>query len=433
MKNLDFGRYVLSSCMAAALLAGCGGSQPIGAPGAIPQVRLSGPPRATSLRSLSTSSYQVLFRFGRHANPRHDIGGANPEGLIAVGGELYGTTAAGGYHDWGTVYSMSAVGAKKVLHRFNYRSSDGLNPAGNLIEVKSLLYGATVIGGKCGSGSVYSISTTGTENLLYSFCGSDGIQPLAGLVNVNGTLYGTTQYGVSSSNYGTVYSVTTAGKFKILHNFTGSPNDGAEPAAPLLNVNGTLYGTTVYGGSGKNGTVYTVDATGKEKVLYNFQGGSDGALPFSGLIDVNGTLYGTTLQGGGNHVGCSPSYAGCGTVYSISTTGSEKVLYSFGGSGTFGGASGASPSAGLLEMNGALYGTASSGGSDGLGVVFSLSPSGSEQVLHSFAGGSDGVNPSSDLIDVNGTLYGTTSQGGSTLGCKRFGGSGCGTVFTLTP
>jgi uncharacterized repeat protein (TIGR03803 family) len=84
-------------------------------------------------------------------------------------------------------------------------------------------------------------------------------------------------------------------------------------------------------------------------------------------------------------------------------------------------------------MNGALYGTASSGGSDGLGVVFSLSPSGSEQVLHSFAGGSDGVNPSSDLIDVNGTLYGTTSQGGSTLGCKRFGGSGCGTVFTLTP
>ncbi len=434
MKSLGLGRYAFCACVVAALLAGCGGSQlPTGAPGAIPQVHLSGPPRATSLRRLSTSAYQVLFRFGRHGNPRHDIGGANPEGLIAVGGELYGTTAGGGYDDWGTVYSMSDVGAKKMLHRFNYKSSDGLNPVGSLIELKSLLYGATIIGGKCGSGSVYSISTTGTESILHSFCGSDGIQPLAGLTNVNGTLYGTTQYGVSSSNDGTVYSVTTAGTFKTLHNFTGSPNDGAEPAAPLLNVSGTLYGTTVYGGSDRYGTVYTIDATGKEKVLYNFQGGSDGALPFSGLIDVNGTLYGTTLQGGGNHVGCSPSYAGCGTVYSISTMGHEQVLYSFGGSGTFGGANGTSPWAGLVEMNGSLYGTASSGGSDGLGVVFSLSPSGSEQVLHNFAGGSDGAMPFSGLIDVNGTLYGTTSQGGSTLGCKRFGGSGCGTVFTLTP
>jgi uncharacterized repeat protein (TIGR03803 family) len=355
--------------------------------------------------------------------------------LLAVGGELYGTTAAGGYHDWGTVYSLSTTGVRKVLHRFGSGSNapnDGVNPVGNLIEVKSLLYGATIVGGKCGSGSVYSMSKIGTETILHSFCGSDGIQPLAGLVNVNGTLYGTTEYGVSSSDSGTVYSVTTAGTFKIVHNFTGSPNDGSRPAAPLLDVNGTLYGTTLYGGSDKDGTVYTIDATGKERVLYNFQGGSDGALPSSGLIDVNGTLYGTTLRGGGNHVGCSPSCAGCGTVYSISTTGHEKVLYSFGGSGTFGGANGTSPSTGLLEFNGSLYGTASSGGSDGLGVVFSLSPSGSEQVLHNFAGGSDGANPSSELIDLNGTLYGTTSQGGSTLGCKRFGGSGCGTVFTLT-
>ena len=321
-----------------------------------------------------------------------------------------------------------------MLHRFGSGSyaNDGVNPVDNLTDVKSLLYGATIVGGKCGSGSVYSISTTGRETILHSLCGSDGIQPLTGLVNVNGTLYGTTQYGPSGSNWGTVYSVTTSGTFKTLHTFTGSP-DGTEPAAPLLNMKGTLYGTTAYGGSDENGTVYSMDATGKEKVLYNFQGGSDGALPFSGLIDVNGTLYGTTLEGGGNHVGCYPSNTGCGTVYSISTTGHEKVLYSFGGSGTYGGANGASPWAGLLELNGSLYGTASSGGSDGLGVVFSLSPSGSEQVLHNFAGGSDGALPFSGLIDVNGTLYGTTSQGGSTLGCKRFGGSGCGTVFTLSP
>lgn len=436
MRSLDLGRYAFCAYVVAALLAGCGGSQaPIGAPDAMPQGSLSGPPRATALRRQSTSYYQVLFRFGSRANPRHDIGGADPEGLIDVGGELYGTTAGGGYHDLGTVYSMSTVGARKVLHRFGSGSSanDGVNPVRNLIEVKGLLYGATVVGGKCGSGSVYSISTTGTETILHSFCGSDGIQPLTGLVNVNGTMYGTTQYGPGGSNWGTVYSVTTSGTFKTLYTFTDSP-DGAEPAAPLVNVKGTLYGTTAYGGSGcRCGTFYSIDPTGKEKVLYSFQGGSDGALPFSGLIDVNGTLYGTTLEGGGNHVGCSPSYAGCGTVYSISTTGHETVLYSFGGSGTYGGANGTNPWAGLVEMNGSLYGTASAGGSDGLGVVFSLNPSGSEQVLHNFVGGSDGAMPFSDLIDVNGTLYGTTSEGGSTLGCKRFGGSGCGTIFTLTP
>ncbi|MGB8910444.1 MAG: choice-of-anchor tandem repeat GloVer-containing protein, partial [Candidatus Cybelea sp.] len=242
-------RGTLFCVAAAALLAGCGGSQPpIGAPGVMSQMRLSGSTRATGLRNL-TSSYQVLFRFGRHPNPGHDIGGADPEGLIAVGGELYGTTAAGGYHDFGTVYSMSTVGAKKVLHRFDsgsYGPSDGVNPVGSLIEVKSLLYGVTVVGGKCGSGSVYSISTTGTETILHSFCGSDGIQPLTGLVNVSGTLYGTTQYGASGSNWGTVYSVTTSGTFKTLYTFTDSP-DGAEPAAPLLNVKGTLYGTTAYG------------------------------------------------------------------------------------------------------------------------------------------------------------------------------------------
>jgi uncharacterized repeat protein (TIGR03803 family) len=437
MKGLDFRRNVFFACVVAGLLAGCGVLRqtqddmqpPIGAPGAMPRGGLSVAPRAAALRSLSTSSYQVVFRFGHNANPRHDIGGANPEGLISVGGELYGATAGGGYRDSGTVYSTSTVGAKRVLHRFGSGSyaNDGVNPVGYLTVVKSLLYGATIVGGKCGSGSVYSISTTGTETLLHSFCGSDGIQPLTGLVSVNGTLYGTTQYGPSGSNWGTVYSVTTSGAFKTLHTFIGAP-DGAEPAAPLLNVKGTLYGTTAYGGSDNNGTVYTIDTTGKETVLYNFQGGSDGALPFSNLIDVKGTLYGTTLQGGGNHVGCYPSNTGCGTVYRISTTGHEKVLYSFGG------ANGASPMwAGLLELNGSLYGTASSGGSDGLGVVFSLSPSGSEQVLHNFAGGSDGAKPFSGLIDLNGTLYGTTLEGGSTLGCKRFGGSGCGTVFTLTP
>lgn len=86
-------------------------------------------------------------------------------------------------------------------------------------------------------------------------------------------------------------------------------------------------------------------------------------------------------------------------------------------------------------MNGTLYGTTSRGGTYGLGTVFSMSTSGSEQVLHSF-NGSDGAHPDADsLIDVNGTLYGTTHVGGFKRGCTRDGNGtvGCGTVFALTP
>jgi uncharacterized repeat protein (TIGR03803 family) len=189
-----------------------------------------------------------------------------------------------------------------------------------------------------------------------------------------------------------------------------------------------LYGVTYLGGaSGSSsagyGIVYALTRSGKEKVLYSFQGAPDGSEPFSGLINVNGRLYGTTFSGGKS--GCQNNF-GCGVVYSITTSGSEKVVYRFkGGSSLDGG----NPLAGLVEMNGTLYGTTYGGGADGLGTVFSISTSGGEHVLHSF-GGSDGDEPRADLTDVNGTLYGTTYSGGDEKGC---GGKGCGTVFALTP
>jgi uncharacterized repeat protein (TIGR03803 family) len=167
--------------------------------------------------------------------------------------------------------------------------------------------------------------------------------------------------------------------------------------------------------------VYALSRSGKEKVLYSFDGAPDGSEPLSGLINVSGTLYGTTFSGGKS--GCQNNF-GCGVVYSITPSGSEKVVYRFKG-----GTDGGNPDASLLEVNGTLYGTTAFGGTNGLGTVFSVSTSGAEQVLHSF-GGSDGADPEADLIDVNGTLYGTTYYGGYEKGC---GGKGCGTVFALTP
>jgi uncharacterized repeat protein (TIGR03803 family) len=247
---------------------------------------------------------------------------------------------------------------------------------------------------------------------------------------VNGTLYGTTSgcgdFTCNSAyGCGTVFSVTTSGQETVLHSFGGRRSDGADPEAELIDVNGLLYGTTSEGGlkaSGSAGTVFSITLAGEEKVLYTFQGGSDGAEPYSGLINVNGMLYGTTFYGG-SHAACDGEQ-GCGTVYRISTTGAEKVLYGFAG-----GSDGAGPSSYLTEMNGVLYGTTAYGGNNhgfGFGTIFKVSASGRERVLYRFgATQNDGIRPSSPLTSLNRTLYGTTAYGGGT--------HGYGTVFALTP
>jgi uncharacterized repeat protein (TIGR03803 family) len=86
-----------------------------------------------------------------------------------------------------------------------------------------------------------------------------------------------------------------------------------------------------------------------------------------------------------------------------------------------------------FDAVGNLYGTTTSGGAAGLGIVFKLTPGAggawTETVVHNFAGGSDGANPFGGLIlDNSGNLYGTTYVGG---GAGVF--SGNGTVFEITP
>ena len=187
-----------------------------------------------------------------------------------------------------------------MLHSFS-SYVDGANPTAGLLSVTGTLYGTTVYGGQIssvGAGTSFSLSTTGTEKLLYGFSlGSNGSYPEAGLINVDGTLYGTTSSsGVSGG--GTAFSITTSGSLATLHGF-GSGSDGGYPWAPLLNVRAMLYGTTAGGGTYGKGTVFSMSLTGAdEKVLHDFGHGSDGATPLVGLIDVKGTLFGTTSAGG---------------------------------------------------------------------------------------------------------------------------------------
>lgn len=422
-----FASYILG-VGAGAIFAGCGALRQ--AQGDMPPI---GAPR-TSAHHATSSSYQVLYRF------RSGADGANPlGGLIDVKGTLYGTTLRGGNHrclfslGCGTVFSLSTSGAENVLYRFRNRLR-GIDPASRLLNVHDALYGTTGGGGDYGKGTVYSIGTGGAEKVLYSFQYTktntgDACCPTAGLIDHEGTLYGTTPYGggIKRANGGTVYSVSKNGAEKVLYRFA-DPSDGHQPSASLLAVNGTLYGTTAYGGSGcyrhclGNGTVYSVTTTGYEKMLHSFRGSPDGKWPFASLINVKGTLYGTTSQGGVTNSAC-PS--GCGTIFSISTSGVEKVLYSFAGSPS----DGAGPEA-LIDMNGTLYGTTTGGGASNNGTVFSITSTGLEHVLYSFAGGTDGKHPAGGLTDVDGTLYGTTLAGGSDA-CSFY--KGCGTVFELTP
>jgi uncharacterized repeat protein (TIGR03803 family) len=420
-------QYALTIGLAAALLAGCAAlPPPIGAP----------PTSAQALRA-TTSSFQVLYRFGHYGKKS---GGENPSGdsLLNVGGTLYGTALYGGRGGNGLVYSITTTGEKKVVYLFRgYEHGDGTRPIGGLVDVNGTFYGATEYGGHCNAGTIYSLSTTGRETVLHNFCYASGGNVSGGLTEVNGLLYGTTESG-GSSNDGTVYSFSTSGAYKVLYSFKGG-TDGIQPGGKLLSVNGTLYGVTFAGGSSCTygngcGTVYSITTSGQETVLHGFQGPPDGAIPAGGPIDVNGTLYGTTSYGGigpGSPKG-DCKYFGCGTVYRISTSGAENVVYRFTG-----GSHGETPSASLLEMNGTLYGGLSYGGNTcgrgtyrfGCGMLFSMTTGGKkEAILHEFRG-PDGANPNA-LIDVNNVVYGTAYRGGYASACA---GRGCGAVFALTP
>ena len=229
-------------------------------------------------------------------------------GLTNVNGTLYGTTAGGGASGHGTVFSVTTAGQEKIIYSFK-SGSDGASPESGLIDVNGTLYGTTFSGGTQGDGTVFKVTTSGSESVLWSFKGgADGESPFAALTNVNGTLFGTTRSGGGTGcggrGCGTVFKVTSAGVESIVYNFQGG-NDGGNPETNLLNKKGNLFGTTRIGGSttacGNEGcgTVFEMTQVGAVTYLHKFSGASDGSFPQAGLINVSGTLYGTTNGGNG--------------------------------------------------------------------------------------------------------------------------------------
>jgi len=303
-------------------------------------------------------------------------------------GNLYGTTFFGGAGagcdiysgGCGTAFKLDTTGTETVLHSFS-GAPDGSNPTARLIlDASGNLYGTTAYGGAYGFGVVFKIdAATGDETILHNFAGgTDGANPNAGLVpDAAGNLYGTTEYGGKGCygrGCGTVFELSATGQETILYRFRDVP-DGASPLGGVaLDSSGNIYGTTWLGGVYSLGTVFRLDSSGKEKVLHSFAGGIDGANPIGGpVLDKAGNLHGATSAGG-------PYYFG--TLYMIDTAGNESVLYSFTG-----GTDGAYPYAHLLvDAAGNLVGTASQGGCCGLGIVFEFS-AGTLTALHGFSYG----------------------------------------------
>lgn len=308
---------------------------------------------------------------------------------------FYGNTQLGGSYGGGAVYSLDpTTAAEKILYSFcsQENCTDGDIPTGQLVKLNDVLYGITAEGGRNGGcpnggcGTVFAVKpATGAEKVLYNFCSeagcSDGDYPTGGLLNINGILYGTTQGGAAGTG-GTVFSIDpTTGAETVVHSFVPTQGDGSAPNGSLVNVNGTIYGTTWQGGKNGGGTVFALDTnTGVESVVYSFcsRKCNDGFMPMDGVIDVNGTLYGTTY-GGGKIQGCYYAHSGCGIVFSLDPqTGVENVLYKF--CKDTGCTDGAYPY-GLIYADKKLYGTTTQGGTGtcnlyttGCGTVFSVRP-----------------------------------------------------------
>jgi len=381
-------------------------------------------------------------------------GGSQPRsGLIfdAVG-NLYGTTQSGGSFSFGTVFELitshGGGWVENTLYSFA-GGRDGALPASTLVfDSMGNLYGTTAWGAGTGCsgvgcGTVFELSPNlsggaWTETVLHRFSGnSDGGNPAAGLLrDANGNLYGTGSGG-GAHQAGTVFKLApgSGGTWtgSMLHTFSVGQN-GGEPSANLLSdSSGNLFGTTALGGAYGYGTVFELDTTGKETVLYSFAGGKDGANPVAGLVlDGAGNLYGTTENGGG-----SPAcVGGCGTVFELASSGGiwkEAIIHAFVAS------DGSTPLAGVIfDASGNLYGTTYSGGAGRIypgGTVFELMPGlngiWTESLLASFDAFSAGpAGPMGGVVlDKSGNLWGTTSSGCAVPGC----GPGYGTVFELIP
>jgi uncharacterized repeat protein (TIGR03803 family) len=399
------------------------------------------------------------------ATPLHSfISGANtPVAALLQGadGNFYGTTEYGGATNDGTIFQMTPAGGLTVMDSFNFATTGGRPQAGLTQDpVTGTLYGnastggADYVAGNNVGGTIFGLNppatspqlqrqakskavvpqTQGNLGLIFLatlFDDTNGGSPLAqmryaavriataasNVAKPRAATAGTTSETFSSTaarggmnDEGCIYTFTTDGTLMDAYDFGNQAQDGSGPESGLVQDSaGNFYGTTAFGGSSNLGTIYKITANGTApgtiSTLVNFTG-ANGASPGTNelVVGTNGLIYGTTTAGG--------AY-GEGVVFSLTASGGLTVLHSFNSNS---GGDGSTPMSGFVEgADGNFYGTTAYGGG-GAGILYSITPAGTETILHSFAG-ADGSQPKAGLtLGTDGSFYGITSAGGNAAG-----------------
>jgi uncharacterized repeat protein (TIGR03803 family) len=336
------------------------------------------------------------------------------------------------------VYINSLAQVFSIRHDFS--APEALSPRA-IIASNGKLYG-TAWGDENSAGRCFSMDESGANlETLHSFCYSDGAFPEGALLQIGNTLYGTTTSG-GASGKGTLFALTTDGNaFSVIRSFAMgitagnylTNEDGAFPQAPLIAMGTKLFGAAAYGGHWSGGTVFSMQTDGSDfLVIHHFTGGPDGAAPSGSLLLCNNRLYGTARDGGDDKAGIVFSLTPDGTDFSVLHNFAPGQYDSYF---KFTNADGSLPNGSLILDDVYLYGTTSSGGAFGNGTVFRLKSDGSEfQVVRHFS--PDLVSGTGVQINEDGsTPVGHVVPIGKRLYGVTYGGGseGFGTIYTLRP
>ncbi len=381
-----------------------------------------------AVASSSAASFTNLYDFSGSTTGKNGDG-IGPEEVVLSDGTLFGAATDGGGNGLGTVFAVRPNGSPRFvnLHDFGPTFDLGSGPLAPVVVSGGVIYGTTRAGGTNGLGTVFSLSTNGTGfTVLHSFglqlgtdpatggsTNSGGAFPRTALICSNNTLYGATEEG-GSGGYGTVFKMNTdGGGFTVLHNFNSA--DGDFPSVHMVLIGTNLFGTTefggigdFFGGGGGGGVIFRVDTGGLVFTNLHLFTNSEANSSFSGLVSSGNALYGTGTSGG--------TY-GLGGIFSINADGSDYTNHSINGALDLGGG----PSAGVAVNGQKIYFTATGSDSFG-GTVFQINTDGSGYTnLTAFNNpGDPGVL--TGLIYSGGNLYCTASSGGA---------NNSGTVFAL--
>ena len=329
-----------------------------------------------------------------------------------------------------TVYTFSAFNVDGVTN------TDGAHLWAPLLldSGNGLFYGVAADGGPNGTGTLFSLDTSGHLTVIHAFSAldpstqtnDDGAHPYAGLnmAPSNGIIYGTTNAGGTGGS-GTIFAYSpTSHDFATIYSFTArnknaENTDGAVPNGGIIEASdGNLYGTTSFGGRFATGTIYEIERPGGFKTLHSFgiepangTGNTFAGGPYAQLVEnPKGVLWGSTSYGGlTNH----------GSLFTmIIPSDTFTVMHFFQGTASLYNVDGYDAVGLVATPTGVLVGVAAYGGTGGDGNVFNVQPDGSVVNIHqedplSYRGTNiQGGFPSAPITDDKGNVYFSVCAGG---------------------